>query len=167
MTLRRSNAITIVTLTIILPAISLLVARVKGESPATKVTLTPDQLKWAPVASLLPGAQSAVILGAPDKPGPHVYRVKFPPDFRVQAHSHLEDRTYTVLSGTFYLGLGEKFDETKLMARPAGSFYAYVAGETHFGATKGEEVVLQITSSEGSTALKYVNPADDPRTNQK
>jgi quercetin dioxygenase-like cupin family protein len=167
MALRQSRAPIIVTLAIMIPALGLLVAQAKGESPIPKVTLTPDQVKWAPVPSLLPGAQSAVILGAPDKPGPYAYRVKFPPNFQVQAHSHPENRTYTVLSGTFYQGLGDKFDDAKLMARPAGSFYTYVAGETHFGATRGEEVVLQITSCEGSTALKYVNPADDPRTIKK
>ena len=53
------------------------------------------------------------------------------------------------------------------MARPAGSCYTYVAGGAHFGATRDEEVVLQITSCEGSTAIHYVNPAGDPRTSKK
>ena len=107
------------------------------------------------------------MFGSPDKPGPYVYRVKFPPHFQVEAHSHPDNRTYTVLSGTFYQGVGEKFDEAKLMARPAGSFYTHPAGTPHFGATRDEEVVLQIASCEGSTALKYVDPTDDPRTNKK
>jgi quercetin dioxygenase-like cupin family protein len=166
MTLRRYRAVIVVAFAIVTPALGLLVTQAKGESSPPKVVVTPDQVKWAPVASLRPGALSAVVLGAPDKPGPYAYRVKFPKNFQVQAHSHPENRTYTVLSGTFYQGLGDKFDEAKLMARPAGSFYTYVAGEAHFGATRGEEVVLQITSCEGSTAIKYVNPADDPRTNK-
>jgi quercetin dioxygenase-like cupin family protein len=166
MALRRSRPAIIVSLVIITSAFGLLVTQAKGESPAT-VILTPDQVKWAPVASLLPGAKSAVILGAPDKPGPYGYRVKFPKNFHVQPHTHPESRNYTVLSGTFYQGVGDKFDEAKLMARPAGSFYTYVPGTPHFGATRDEEVVLQITSCEGSTAIKYVNPADDPRTNKK
>jgi quercetin dioxygenase-like cupin family protein len=164
MTLRRSRLLGIGS---IVTALGLLVARAYGESPSPKVILTPDQVKWAPVASLRPGAQSAVMLGAPDKPGPYVYRVKFPPNFKVDAHSHPDNRTYTVLSGTFYQGLGDKFDETKLMARPAGSFYTHAAGAPHFGATRDEEVVLQIASCEGSTTLTYVNPADDPRTTKK
>jgi hypothetical protein len=121
MALRRARAGIIVTLAIITPAFGLLVTQAKGESSPPKVTLTPEQVKWAPVASLRPGAQSAVILGAPDKPGPYAYRVKFPPNFQAQAHSHPENRTYTVLSGTFYQGLGDKFDEARLVARPAGS----------------------------------------------
>jgi quercetin dioxygenase-like cupin family protein len=167
MTFRRSRTVIIVAFAIITPALGLLVAQAKGESSQPKVVVTPDQVKWAPVTSLRPGAQSAVVLGAPDKPGPYAYRVKFPPNFQVEAHSHPDNRTYTVLSGTFYQGLGDKFDETKLMARPAGSFYTHPAGAPHFGATRGEEVVLQIASCEGGTSIKYVNPADDPRTNKK
>ena len=167
MTSRRSKAVITLALAIAIPAFGLLMRRANGESSQPKVILTPDLVKWAPVASLRPGAQSAVMLGSPDKPGPYVYRVKFPPHFQVEAHSHPDNRTYTVLSGTFYQGVGEKFDETKLMARPAGSFYTHPAGAPHFGATRDEEVVLQIASSEGSTSLKYVNPADDPRTNKK
>ena len=167
MTSSRSRAVVIVALATLVPAFGLLLAQTRGESPSPKVILTPDQVKWASVASLRPGAQSAVILGTPDKPGPYVYRVKFPPHFQVEAHSHPDNRMYTVLSGTFYQGLGDKFDETKLMARPGGSFYTHPAGAPHFGATRDEEVVLQIASWEGSTFLKYVNPADDPRTNKK
>src|SRR5450755_2592106 len=126
MTLRRSRFVILVTLAITIPALGFLVTQAKGESSPTTVTLTPDQVKWAPVASLQPGAQSAYLLGAPDKAAPYAYRVKFPPNFKVQAHSHPENRTYTVLSGTFYQGLGDKFDEAKLKARPAGSFYTYV-----------------------------------------
>jgi quercetin dioxygenase-like cupin family protein len=167
MTPRRSRAVITVALAIAIPAFGLLMSRVNGESSQQKVILTPDLVKWAPVASLRPGAQSAVMLGSPDRPGPYVYRVKFPPHFQVEAHSHPDNRMYTVLSGTFYQGIGDKFDETKLMARPAGSFYTHAAGAPHFGATRDEEVVLQIASWEGSTSLKYVNPADDPRTNKK
>jgi hypothetical protein len=128
MTLRRSRLVGIGS---IVTALGLLVARAYGESPSPKVILTPDQVKWAPVASLRPGAQSAVMLGAPDKPGPYVNRVKFPSSFKVDAHSHPDNRTYTVLSGTFYQGLGDKFDETRLMARPASSFYTHAAGAPH------------------------------------
>jgi quercetin dioxygenase-like cupin family protein len=167
MTHRRTKAVITVALAIAIPAFGLLVTQANGESSQQKVILTPDLVKWAPVASLRPGAQSAVMLGSPDKPGPYVYRVKFPPHYQVEAHSHPDNRTYTVLSGTFYQGLGDKFDESALMARPAGSFYTHAAGAPHFGATKGEEVVLQIASCEGSTSLTYVNPADDPRPKAK
>lgn len=163
----QSRACLVVALASLAPASGPLVARTKGEPSPAKVTLTPDQLKWAPVPSLLPGAMSTVVFGEPSKAGPYAYRVKFPRNFKVQPHSHPESRTYTVLSGTFYQGEGDTFDESKLMARPTGSYYTYVPGKAHFGATRGEEVVLQITSCEGASAIHYVNPSDDPRTPRK
>jgi hypothetical protein len=36
-------------------------------------------------------------------------------------HRHPEDRVYTVISGTFYIGLGEEFDADKLQAYPPGA----------------------------------------------
>jgi hypothetical protein len=33
-------------------------------------------------------------------------------------HSHREDRIYTVISGIFYIGLGDKLDAGKLEAYP-------------------------------------------------
>jgi hypothetical protein len=167
MTYIRSKSITVAGALSLLSGFGYLSAQGVTKTAQAKVTLTPDQVKWAPVSSLLPGAFSAVIFGAPDKPGPYAYRVKFPPNFHVQPHSHPETRTYTVLSGTFYQGEGDKFDESKLMARPAGSYYTWVGGLPHFGATKDEEVVLQISSCDGPTAIRYVDPADDPRLNKK
>jgi hypothetical protein len=35
-------------------------------------------------------------------------------------HKQPEDRIYTVLSGVFYIGLGEEFDESKLTAYAPG-----------------------------------------------
>ena len=42
-----------------------------------------------------------------DKPGPYVIRVKVPSAVKLMPHKHPEDRIYTVLSGAFYIGLGE------------------------------------------------------------
>jgi hypothetical protein len=36
-------------------------------------------------------------------------------------HRHPEDRVYTVISGIFYIGLGDKFDAEKLQAYPPRS----------------------------------------------
>src|SRR5258707_2086282 len=70
-------------------------------------------LKWAPTPA---GYQRANIAGDDKKPGLYVYRVKFPPGFKNVPHYHPDDRVVTVLSGTIYMGYGEKFDETAGMA---------------------------------------------------
>ena len=75
-------------------------------TPPTGVMRTPEQIKWVDNPRV-PGLGLAKIVGDAKKPGPFVHRVKFPPGRVVQAHSHPDDRTYTVLSGTWYIGWGK------------------------------------------------------------
>jgi len=88
------------------------------------------------------GVENAALLGSSKAEGPYIERVRFPPNFVIQAHTHPDQRSYTILSGTWYIGYGEKFDETKLQALPPGSFYVEPDGVHHFVATKDEPVVL-------------------------
>jgi hypothetical protein len=67
----------------------------------------------------------------------------------------------TVISGSAYLGHGDKLDTTKGTKYPAGSFVAVSANMRHYAWTT-EEAVVQI-SIVGPTATTFVNPADDPR----
>lgn len=130
------------------------------ESPKGAVTLTPAQLVWKP-SPRVPGLEVADMVGDSTK-GPYMQRVKFPPNFTIQAHSHPEDRTYTIISGTWYVGYGEKFDAAKLIALPPGSFYTEPANVPHFVATKEEQVVFQVTGT-GASAVRYVDPAHAPK----
>ena len=136
------------------------IARAEPEKAAVK--LRPDQLKWAPVTDLPPGAQNTLLYGFPRKAGPYIVRIKYPPHYRLPANTHPDDRTYTVLSGTLYEGYGAKFDEAKLVAYPAGSFLTYSAGQMRFLKSGDEELVLQVSGT-GPTDIAYVDPADDPR----
>jgi quercetin dioxygenase-like cupin family protein len=88
--------------------------------------------------------------------------VKFPANFTVQAHSHPEDRTYTVISGTWYIGYGDKLDSAKLKALPAGSFHTEPANANHFVVIKEGGAVVQITGT-GPTATRFVDPAHAPK----
>ena len=126
------------------------------DSPKRGLTLTPAQLVWKP-SPRVPGLEVADMVGDSTK-GAYIQRVKFPPNFVLQAHSHPEDRTYTIISGTWYVGYGEKFDEAKLIALPAGSFYTEPANVPHFVATKGEPAVFQVTGTAAS-AVRYVDPS--------
>ena len=47
-------------------------------------------------------------------------------------HIHPEDRVYTVISGVFYIGLGDKFDTDKLEAYPPGSVIVLPGNTSHF-----------------------------------
>ncbi len=121
-------------------------------------TFTPGEIPWKP-STRVQGLENADLAGDSSRPGPVVYRVKFPPNYQIQAHTHPDDRTYTVISGVWYVGWGTKFDDTKLKAMPAGSFYTEPANVPHFVTTKGEGAIVQITATGPVTRPKFVDPA--------
>ena len=122
----------------------------------------PDELKWKDgPPSLPPGAKIAVLEGDPAKEGPFVFRVKVPDGYRVPPHTHPKTERVTVISGEFYIGMGEKFDEKAAKLMPAGSYGHWPAGMKHFAWVKGE-TVIQLHGT-GPWSIQYVNPDDDPR----
>jgi quercetin dioxygenase-like cupin family protein len=123
-------------------------------------------LKWADGPAALPaGAKIAVLTGDPGKAGPFTVRLKFPTGFKVMPHTHPTAENLTIVSGTFALGSGPKFDEAAAREMTAGGFAVMPAGMEHFAWCKSECVVQ--LHSEGPFQVKYVNPADDPRTAKK
>jgi quercetin dioxygenase-like cupin family protein len=132
-----------------------------GEGSETGVMVPSDEIEWTDNPRV-PGLGLAKVLGDAKNPGPFVHRVRFPKGRVVQAHSHPDDRTYTVLSGTWYIGWGDKYDPEKLTALPAGSFYTEPAGVPHFIATPDGETVVQVTGI-GPTAATFVDPAHAPK----
>lgn len=124
-------------------------------------TITPAELQWKP-SIRVKGLEQADLIGDSTKPGPYVQRVRYPANFVNPPHSHPEERTYTVISGTWYVGWGTKLDESKLLALPPGSFYTEPANVPHFVLSKGEPVVVQI-SGVGPTASRFVDPALAPK----
>ena len=84
--------------------------------------VTPDDIKWVDAPpSLPPGAKVAILEGDPTKEGHFVMRAKMPDGYKIMPHTHPKDERVTVLSGTLYLGMGEKFDEKSAKGMPAGS----------------------------------------------
>lgn len=131
-----------------------------GASCATVQTALPENVKWAS-SPTLPGAQFAVLAGDPTKPGLTTVRVWFPANFQVPAHFHPVTENVTVISGTVYVGMGDKLDMAKGTAYPAGSFSTMPADHRHYAWTK-DETIIQIHIV-GPTGITFVNPADDPR----
>ena len=93
-------------------------------------------------------------------------RVKLPKGTKMMPHRHPEDRVYTVLSGVFYIGLGEEFDETKLSAFGPGSLIVLPGNQAHFHWAKSGEYVTQVTAV-GPLGLEYLDPDNDPREQAK
>jgi hypothetical protein len=68
------------------------------------------------------GIETVVLKGNPDQGGVYTIMLRVPAHTRIAAHSHRDDRVATVISGTWHIGYGDRFDEAKLKALPAGSF---------------------------------------------
>lgn len=125
-----------------------------------------DKIVWQDgPGSLPPGAKLAVLEGDPAKDGPFTMRAVLPDGYRIPPHWHPKVEHVTVISGTFRLGMGEKFDESAMQDLPTGAFAHWPAGMRHFAAARGE-TVLQIHGV-GPWGINYVNPADDPRSTAK
>ena len=123
-----------------------------------------EDLEWQSFAAFPPEARLAVVVGDPSQPGLYVIRVRLPAGVKLMPHKHPEDRIYTVLSGVFYIGLGEEFDESRLAAHGVGTVIVLPGGQAHFHWAKSGEYVTQVTAI-GPLGLSYVRPADDPRRN--
>lgn len=131
---------------------------VGADLPKDAVRLTPDELKWKP-ATWPKGMEITELVGSRSQPGPFVERIKFPPNFTHYPHFHPDDRTYTVISGTLYVGYGDKLDPAKLKALPVGSFHTEPAELPHFLVTKKEGAIVQVAGT-GTSGTTFIDPAD-------
>lgn len=125
------------------------------------IMMTPQDLNWTDVGSLPPGAKLAVIEGPLTEAVPFIIRLKMPANYDIPAHWHPAIEHVTVISGTFYMGLGDKLDAAKAKPLSTGSVAIMQPGTRHFALTK-EETIVQVHGV-GPWAINYVNPADDPR----
>lgn len=134
----------------------------EGEKP-DNVMVQSDQLTWkAGPASLRQGAQFAVLEGNPSAPEEFTMRLKVPADYKILPHWHPAIEHVSVISGSFYMGLGEKFDAAKATKLEMGGFAAMAVGTRHFAFTKEEGAIIQLHGM-GPWGITYVNPTDDPR----
>jgi len=118
--------------------------------------------KSAPGSSNLSAVQVIVIHGDPSQVGLYTILLKVAAHTKIPAHLHPDDRVGTVVSGTWYFGYGDKFDESKLKKLPVGSIYSEVENQNHFAMTKDEPIIVEITGY-GPSGVTYVNPDDDPQ----
>lgn len=90
--------------------------------------MLPEAIDFTPFPAVPPSARLSVVVGEPTDPGPYVIGANVPSDVKPMPHRHPEDRVYTVISGIFYVGLGERFDSGKLEAYPPGAVLVLPGG---------------------------------------
>jgi len=151
-----------------LVALSLPWGATSGEHEKSKEASlhSPSELEWKDGPPSLPkGAKFAVLEGDPSKKGPFVFRVKVPDGYRIPPHTHPKPERVTVISGTFHIGMGAKFDKDKARSLPPGTYGTWPAGMKHFVWVEGETVVQ--FHGDGPWEIEYLDPADDPRKKKK
>jgi len=117
-------------------------------NPAMVTYLHPDQIKWTGNPSV---AQQAVLMGDPTKPGMYVVLVKWYPHNFSHPHTHPNDRYAMVLSGTWWVGSGTKFDPDATVPMPAGSYVVDLAKQPHFDGAKDEPAIIEIVGEGPAT----------------
>jgi quercetin dioxygenase-like cupin family protein len=125
-----------------------------------------ENIKWVAFPAFPPEARLAILVGDPKKAGPYVVRVQVPAGVILKPHIHPENRIYTVISGVFYIGIGTKFDATKLKAYAPGSVVILPGNTPHFHWARSGTYVTQVTAN-GPLGISYIDPADDPRNKSK
>lgn len=112
-----------------------------------------------PGSSNADGVEEIVLRGDPGKPGLYTILLRVPPNSRIAAHSHPDDRMATVIAGDWYFGYGSAFDTQQLKRLTSGSVYAEPARGAHFAMTKDHEATVEITGY-GPSGVTYVQGAE-------
>jgi len=63
---------------------------------------------------------------------------------------------YTVISGIFYIGVGDQFDTDKLHSYPPGAVIILPGSSSHFHWAKSGDCITQVTAI-GPLGLEYLN----------
>ena len=115
------------------------VRAVEPDPKAVTVTL-PDHIQWRKGA----GNDTATVQGDPSKPGIYIQLLKWHPGNMSRPHSHSTDRYITVISGTWWIGTGPKYDPDSTYPVTAGTYVVDKANELHYDGAKDTECVLEI-----------------------
>jgi hypothetical protein len=129
-----------------------------SKTQSSHTLVAPESIKW--IASSA-GQWVALMSGSPSTEGaPYVIRLKLADGVKIAPHWRPGDEHVTVVAGTFYVGMGEKFDESLAKGMPPGSYLLMPKEMRHFALARGE-TIIQIHGI-GPFKTFWVNPADDP-----
>ncbi len=124
-------------------------ARAAGELNPKAITIQmPADIKW----NKGNGSESAVLVGDPTKPGLYVVLQKWLAHNNSRPHFHPNDRFITVISGTWWVNTGAKYDPAGMKPVPAGSFVTHYGKEIHYDGARDEDCVLQIVGMGPATS---------------
>jgi len=123
-------------------------------NPAAISIKLPDQIQWTESAA---GNATAVLYGDPAKPGLYIVLTKWHAHHNSHPHFHPNDRCITVLSGTWWVNTGSKYDPDHMVPVPTGSYVVHYAKQIHYDGAKDADTVIEIVGEGPATAT----PAED------
>jgi quercetin dioxygenase-like cupin family protein len=118
---------------------------------------------WKDITTIPPGAKMVLVYGDPKQEGPYVIRVKLPAGYKLPAHKHPDARTVTVLQGTYWSGVGEQFEQSKLQKFTWGSFYTTEPNVPHFTWAETDVIIQEMGQGPVSNSIEYMDASQDPR----
>jgi long-subunit fatty acid transport protein len=118
-------------------------------NPAAINIKLPDQIKWTGNPEV---SEQAVLYGDPNKPGLYIVLTKWHPHHMSRPHFHPNDRFITVISGTWWVGTGSKYDPDSTVPIPAGSFVTHYGKQIHYDGAKEGDAVLEILGEGPATS---------------
>ena len=125
------------------------------------VFINTGDLKWGDAPPVLPkGAKIAVLNGDPFKPGQYTLRLSLPANYKLPPHWHTLTENLTIVSGTFYIGMGDKAVAKDAHEVKTGGYHYLPAKQHHYASTKSATVVQ--VSGEGPCDINYSDPKDTP-----
>ena len=133
-----------------------------SKTKMNEVMMMPGEMTWQDAPPGLPaGAKIAVLSGDPSKAELFSIRLKFPPNYKIPAHTHSFDEHVAVVSGSLEMGIGNQAGSSQQKSFPTGSYTLFPANKAHFAMSKGETIVH--IYGMGPFSITYLNPAEDPR----
>ena len=133
----------------------------RAEIDPKSITITPfDKLNFPGDPSR---PQVVTVFGDSTKPGLYGIVIKWPPHQNTRPHSHPNDRFVTVLSGTWWINTGAKFDPDHMVPIKPGSFVVHHANEIHYDATKDDPAMIYIVGMGPAPSIDREDPSTKPK----
>jgi len=137
---------------LVITAAGLILGFRKPTEPDPKVLAfkLPKDIKWSGSSSS--PSQMAVLYGDPNKEGLYIVLNKWHPHNMSRPHFHPNDRLIYVISGTWWVGTGPKYDPDSTTPMPEGSFVTHFGKQIHYDGAKDGDVILEIVGMGPATS---------------
>ncbi|HZB93121.1 MAG TPA: cupin domain-containing protein [Stellaceae bacterium] len=120
-----------------LPTILAASAAVAAPDPSMTIVKLPAELRWTkPPDFPADSVENALLWSQPSARGLYYYLVKWHPGYMSAPHWYEEDRYCVVVSGTWWVTSGAKFDPDSTVPAPPGTFVRRVARTPHYDGVK-------------------------------